>query len=529
MEQHNSKQPMYIMPEGSQRSYGKEAQRNNILAAKLVAETVRTTLGPRGMDKMIVDDTGDVTVTNDGVTILEEMRIEHPAAKMIVAIAQTQEEEVGDGTTSAVVLAGELLKEAEQLMDQNIHPTVIIKGYNLAAKQALQTLKEIAHPLTINDTRALQHICMTAMTGKSAEVAKEHLAKILVEAVTFVAESTDVDLDLIKIEKKFGPNVDASTLIKGILLDKERVHKDMPSKVQDAKILLLDLPIEVRDTSTEAKIQISDPSQLQSFLDMEETMIKKIVEQIKATGANVVMCQKGVDEIAQHFLAKAGIYVCRRVRRSDLEKLAKATGAKIVTTLEDFEAKELGQAGSVYEHKVGDEYMTFVEHCPNPKAVTILARASTEHSLDEIERAMHDALGDLRAALELQHIVAGAGAPELAAARALKETAHSLSGREQLAVQAFARALEIIPKTLAENAGLDPIDVITELHAAHEQKNIFGIDVISGKAIDAFSEGIIEPLKVKTQAISSATEVAVMILRIDDVILGNAPMHRRQE
>ena len=518
-------QPIFIMPEGTQRTTGKNAQRNNIMAAKLVAETVRTTLGPKGMDKMIVDSLGDVTITNDGVTILEEMQIEHPAAKMIVEVAKTQEDEVGDGTTTAVVLAGELLKNAEFLLDQDIHPTVIAKGYRIAAEKAQEILLSIAEPVSIKDTVMLKKIAMTAMTGKGAESSKERLADLTVDAIRHVAEEANgnvfIDPDDIKIEKKVGGSVDDTELVRGIALDKEKVHPGMPRKILNAKIALIDSALEIKSTEIDAKIQITAPEQLKSFLDMEEKMLKDLVAKVEQSGANVVFCQKGIDDLAQHYLAKKGIYAARRIKKSDMENLSKATGAAIVTNLDDLSPKDLGKAGLVEELKIGDEEMTFVRECKNPKAVTILIKGGTEHVIDEVKRAMDDAIGDVVAALKNGKVVAGAAATEVELARELRKFADSLSGREQLAVRSFADSVEIIPRTLAENAGLDPIDVLTELKSAHDKgRKWAGINVFTGKVMDAWQNGVIEPLKIKTQAISSASEVAIMILRIDDVIAG---------
>jgi len=517
-------QPIFILPEGSQRTIGRDAQRTNILAAKVVAETVRTTLGPKGMDKMLVDSLGDITVTNDGVTILEEMQIEHPAAKMIVEVAKSQESEVGDGTTTAVVIAGELLKKAEDLLDQEIHPTVITRGYRLAAEKALSILNSIAENVSEKDEDVLKKIAMTAMTGKGAEAAKEKLAELTVKAVKNVIDIIDgekvIDSENIRIEKKTGAPVENTELIEGVVIDKERVHSAMSKIVRNAKIALIDCPIEIKNTEIDAKIQITDPTQMQAFLTMEEKMLKEMVEKIAKTGANVVFCQKGIDDGAAYYLAKKGIYACRRVKKSDMEGLARATGAKIVTNIDDLTANDLGSAGIVEEKKIGEEQMTFVRECKHPKTVTILVRGGTEHVADEVKRAITDAVGDIIASLKIGKVVAGAGAAEVELARQIRQFSTSLSGREQLAVNAFADAVEIIPRTLAENAGLDPIDVLTELKSNHDKgKKWAGINVFTGKVIDSWKEGIIEPLKIKTQAISSASEVAVMILRIDDVIL----------
>ena len=519
----NQIQPIFILPEGSQRSTGRSAQKNNIMAAKLVAETVRTTLGPKGMDKMLVDSLGDVVVTNDGVTILEEMSIEHPAAKMLVEIAKTQENEIGDGTTTAVVIAGELLKKAEDLLESNVHPTVIARGYRLAAEKALQALESIAEPVSEADTRILKLIAETAMTGKGAEGARDKLSDIAVKAVLSVLEKQAGDLAIdkenIKIEKKVGGSLHDAELVQGIILDKERVHSGMPRQVRNAKIALLDLAIEIKSTEIDAKIQINDPSQMQAFLDQEEKILRNMVDKVLKTGANVVFCQKGIDDLAQHYFAKAGVYAARRIKKSDMEALARATGAKIGSNLDDLSSSDLGKAGIVEEIRIGDEDMTYVRECKNPKSVTVLVRGGTDHVVDEMKRAVTDAIGDIIAALKVGKVVAGAGAPELEVAKELFKYADSLSGREQLAVRAFAESLEVIPRTLAENAGLDPIDVMTELKSAHDKKQKWaGIDVYTGKVMDAWKKGVIEPLKIKTQAISSASEVAIMILRIDDVI-----------
>lgn len=524
-------QPIFILPEGSKRTKGREAQSNNIMAAKLVAETVRTTLGPKGMDKMIVDSMGDITVTNDGVTILEEMNVEHPAAKMLVEIAKTQESEVGDGTTTAVVLAGELLKKAEDLLEQEIHPTVIVRGYRQAAEKAQQILENMAEPITEENDDLLRKVAMTAMIGKGAESAKEKLADLSVRAIKKILEKIDgtiiIDKENIKIEKKVGGSVEDTELVEGIVLDKEKVHSAMPRSVANAKIALIDSALEIKNTEIDAKIQITDPQQMQAFLDMEEKMLRGMVDKVVASGANVVFCQKGIDDLAQHFLAKKGIYAARRIKKSDMEKLARATGARVVSNLDDLSGADLGDAGIVEEQKVGDEEMTFVKKCPHAKAVTLLIKGGTEHVIDEVKRAVEDAIGDVAAALKHGKVVAGASAPEVALSKELNKFAETLSGREQLAVKAFASAMEIIPRTLAENAGLDPIDVITELKSAHDSgKRWSGINVFTGRVMDAWEQGIIEPLKIKTQAVSSASEVATMILRIDDVIAGGkqAPM-----
>ena len=520
-------QPIFILPEDTKRTTGKDAQRNNIAAAKAVAQTVRTTLGPKGMDKMIVDSMGNVIVTNDGVTILKEMQIEHPAAKMVVEVAKTQEEVVGDGTTTAVILAGELLKKAEDLLDQNIHPTVLAKGYRLAEAEAQKLLLAMAEDISIENESLLQQIAITAMTGKGAEANKEILAHLIVRAVKGVAEKAKggmkVDLNDIKIEKQVGESSEKSELIEGIVLDKERAHPSMPERIEDAKVALLDAALEIKNTEIDAKIQITDPMQLNSFFDQEERTLREMVNRVKLSGANVLICQKGIDDLAQHFLAKEGILAVRRAKRSDLEKLSRATGARIISNWKELSASDLGSAGLVREDKFGDESMIFVEKCPNPKAMTLLIKGGTEHVAEEIKRAVTDAIGDLAAALKEGKVVAGAGAAEMNLAKGLRNYARTLSGREQLAVQAFAEAMEIIPRTLAENAGLDPIDVLTKLRAEHDQdKKWSGINVFTGEIMDSWKNGVIEPLKIKTQAVSSAAEVAEMILRIDDVIMGGS-------
>ncbi len=516
-------QPIFILPEGALRTTGRDAQRNNIMAAKAVAETVRTTLGPRGMDKMLVDDLGDIVITNDGATIVEEMNVEHPAAKMVVEVAKTQDEEVGDGTTTAVILTGELLSNAEKLLDQGIHSTVIVKGYRMAATKAQEVLNEIGRKVSLEDDKLLNEIAITAMTGKGAEASKEMLADLSVKAIKQIVEKTDgkitADMDNVKVEKKQGGSTADSELIQGVIIDKERVHPGMPKKVDNAKIALLDAAIEIKDTETDAKIQITDPSQLQAFVIQEENLLRGMADSIAKTGANVVFCQKGIDDLAQHFLSKAGIFAVRRVKKSDMEKLAKATGAVIVTNLKDLSSKDLGFAKTIEERKIAGDEMTFVSGCKNPKAVSLLVRGGTEHVVDEVERAVNDALGGVAASIEVGRIVPGGGAPEIELARRLREYAETVGGREQLAIGAFADAVEIIPRTLAESAGLDAIDILVDLRARHDRGEInTGILVLEGKVGDMWKQGIIEPLKIKTQAIKSASEASGMILRIDDVI-----------
>ncbi len=518
-----SGQPILILPEGTLRQIGRDAQRNNIAAAKAIADAVRTTLGPKGMDKMLVDSVGDIVITNDGVTILEEMEIEHPAAKMLVEVAKTQNEEVGDGTTTSVVIAGELLKKAEELLDQDIHPTVITYGYNLAKQEALKVLEEMALPISLEDEEMLIKIAKTAMTGKSAERASDKLAKIVVDAVRKVAKIENgkiiIDKEDIKRVKKHGASAEETELIEGIVIDKEVVHPGMPKAVKDAKIALIDTPLEVKETETDAQIRITSPEQLQAFIEQEEKMLMEMVNKIVKAGANVVFCQKGIDDLAQHYLAKNGILAVRRVKKSDMEALAKATGAKIVSNLDDLSQDALGYAALVEEKRIAGEEIIFVRGCKDPKAVSILVRGSTEHVTDEVDRAIEDAIGAVASSLELGKVVPGAGAPEVEVARKLREFAESLPGKEQLAVMAFADALEIIPRSLAENAGLDSIDILVSLRAEHDKGNKnAGVDVFEGKIVDAVEKGIVEPLKVKSQAIKSAAEAAEMILRIDDVI-----------
>ncbi len=515
--------PVVLMPEDIQRIMGKDAQRNNIWAAKMVSDIVKTTLGPKGMDKMLVSPTNDIIVTNDGVTILNEMQIEHPAAKMMVEIAKTQESEVGDGTTTAVMIAGKLLENAEKLLDKKIHPTVITKGYRLAAYKAQEILNEVAYKITSENEDVLKQIAMTAMTGKGAEDSKEKLAEIILSAVKQVQKNGNVDLSDIKIEKSKGDSIGDTELISGIVFDKEKISHDMPTRVENARIALIDFPLELKNPEIDTKISISTPEQLQNFLLQEERDIKNMVEKIKSTGANVIFCQKGIDEFAQYLLTKGGIYASRRVARSDMEKLSKATGGKLVSNLNEISSSELGNAQIVEEVKHGEDTLTYVRGCPNPKALTILIRGGTEHVLDEIERAIKDGLGDVICSLKSGLIVPGGGAVEMELSKRLREFSQGLSGREQLAVEEFASALEFIPITLAENAGLDPIDILTELKSRHDSGEInAGLNLFTNKIENAIEAKIIEPLKIKSQAINSATDVATMILRIDDVIASSS-------
>lgn len=521
-------QPIFILPEGTLRTTGRDAQSQNIAAAKAVADQVRTTLGPKGMDKMLVDSIGDVTITNDGATILKEMEIEHPAAKMIVEVAKTQENEVGDGTTTAVVITGELLKKSELLLEQDIHPTMIIRGYRLAKSKALEIVDKIAENVTINDTDTLEKIAMTAMTGKGGEAAKKPLARLAVQAVKTVAETQDgrvvIDKSDVKIEKKQGGSVDDTELIKGIVIDKEIVHSNMPKRVQNAKIALLDCALEVKETETNAEIRITDPNQLQAFIEQESRMLKDMVKKVVDSGCNVVFCQKGIDDLAQHYLAKQHIAAARRVKKSDIEKLAKATGANIVSSIDELTKEDIGNAGLVEEQKIAGEEMIFVRDCKDPKAVSILVRGGTEHVVDEAQRAMDDAVLGVISSVEVGKIVAGGGSVEIELARKLREYADTVGGREQLAINAFAEAIEIIPRTLAESTGKDAIDLLVNLRTLHEKgKTSYGIDVMNGELADMKVLGVVEPLKIKTQAIKSASEAAEMILRIDDVIKSRAP------
>jgi thermosome len=527
MSQQLGGQQILILKEGSTRTRGRDAQGMNITAAKAVASAVRTTLGPKGMDKMLVDTIGDVVITNDGVTILKEMDIEHPAAKMMVEVAKTQDDEVGDGTTTAVIIAGELLKKAEDLLEQDVHPTIIAAGYRQAAEKAQALLKDLAFDVKATDKALLKNIAGTAMTGKGAEASKDKLCDLVVRAVVMVTDDDGkVDIENIKVEKKTGGSIEDSEIVEGVLIDKERVHPSMPKKVTNAKILLLNAAVEFKKTEVDAEINITSPDQLQAFLDEEERMVKGIVDRIVKSGANVLFCQKGIDDIAQHYLAKAGLFATRRVKKSDMEKLARATGATLVSSIDAISKEELGKAGLVEERKVGGEEMTFVEQCKNPKAVSIIIKGGTDHVVDELERAIHDALRVVGVVVEDKKVVAGGGAVETELSLRLREYAATVGGRAQLAIEAFASALEIIPRTLAENAGLDPIDMLVEIRAAHEKgKKTHGLNVFEGKAVDMKAAGVVEPLRVKTQAISSAAEAAVMILRIDDVIASSkSPM-----
>jgi thermosome len=524
-----SGQPVLILKEGTTRNRGKEAQKNNIMAARVIGEVLKTTLGPRGMDKMLIDSLGDITITNDGAAILDEIEVEHPAAKMMVEIAKTQDNMVGDGTTTAVVLAGELLKKAEELLEQNIHPTIIVSGYRKAAQKAIETINKVAVTVDINDRQTLKKVALTSMASKGVGSARENLADIAIDSVMQIVEKrgdrTIADIDNVQIIKKTGKSLLESQLVKGVIIDKEVVHPGMPKKIEDAKIALLDAALEIEKTEISAEIRIKDPGQMKAFLDQETKMLKDMVDKVKTAKANVVFCQKGIDDMAQHFLAKEGILTARRVKESDMEKLAKATGGRIVTDLNDLSAKDMGSAGIVEERKVGDDKMIFVEKCKDPKAVAVLIRAGLERMVDEAERAMIDALSVVSDVIENNKIVAGGGAVEVEVAKDLRNYAPKVGGREQLAVEAFADAVEVIPKTLAENAGLQAIDVIVDLRAAHEKQDgqYMGINVFTGKVENTRTKGVVEPVVVKEQAIKSAAESASMILRIDDVIAATKP------
>jgi archaeal chaperonin len=520
--------PVVFLPEGYSRTQGRDAQRTNIAAAKLVAEAVRTTLGPKGMDKMLVDDLGDIVITNDGATIVDEMKIDHPAAKMIIEVAKTQDEEVGDGTTTAVVLAGELLKNAEKLLDQSVHPSVIVKGYRMAAEKAHEALNKMAVNVTVDNRDLLLKIAETAMTGKGAEANKEYLSELAVNSVVQVAETkgskVEIDLDNIKVEKKGGSGIRDTEMVRGIIIDKEVVHDGMPKEVRNAKIALLDSALEVKETETDAEIRITSPDQLQAFLDQEEKMLKTMVDKIVESGATVLFCQKGIDDMAQHYLSKKGVLAARRVKKSDMEALAKATGARVVSNVDDLSEKEQGMAGLVLEKKVAGDKMIFVQECKDPKAVSVLVRGGTEHVVDEAERAFRDAIGGVAASIEVGKVVTGGGAPEIEISKTLREFADSVGGREQLAINAFADSVEIIPRTLAESAGVDAIDVIVEMRATHDKEDgsRMGFNVYTGKVENLWNLGVLEPQKIKTQAIKSAAEAVELILRIDDVIASSS-------
>ncbi|AKG38908.1 thermosome subunit [Infirmifilum uzonense] len=527
--------PVLILKEGASRQAGREAIRLNIMVARAISETIKTTLGPKGMDKMLIDTLGDITISNDGATILDEMDVQHPVAKLMVEVAKAQDKEVGDGTTTAVVLTGELLKEAEKLLDRNIHPTIIVGGYKKAMEKAREVIRQKAIKVSLDDVETLKKVASTSMRSKAVAALRDYFAELAVKAVKQVAEEVDgkviVDIDNIQIIKKKGGAFLDTQLIYGIIVDKEVVHPAMPKRVENAKIALLDAPLEVEKTEIDAEIRISSPDQMQQFLEEEEKILKEMVDKIKESGANVVFCQKGIDDVAQYYLARAGILAVRRVKKSDMEKLARATGAKILTRVEDISPEALGTARLVEERKVADEKMVFVEGCPNPKSVTILVRGGFERAVDEAERSIKDALYAVADVLKHPYIVPGGGAIEAEIAKELRKYATEVSGKEQLAVEAFANALESIPRTLAENAGLDPIDVIADLTAAHQDPSKwgYGVDVNNGGVADMISQGIFEPASVKDHAIKVATEAASMILRIDDIISASKLESKKEE
>jgi thermosome len=528
-------QPVLLLKEGTSRTVGRDALRANIMAARILAETVKTSLGPKGMDKMLVDSLGDITITNDGATILKEMDVQHPAAKMMVEISKAQDDEVGDGTTTAVVLAGELLKQAEELLLQDIHPTIIMDGYKKGMEKAMEILDEIAEKVNPLDKEMLRRVGKTTLASKTLVIAAlEKLIDIAIEAMLQVAETKDgkmvADVDDVKIEKKEGGTLSDTTLVYGVVLDKEVVHPGMPKRVEKAKIALLNCPLEIEKTEISAKINITNPQQMRAFLDQETEILRKMVDKIRSVGANVVFCQKGIDDVAQHFLAKYGILAARRIKESDMAKLAKATKAKIITSIEDITEEDLGYAELVEERRVGEDKMIFVEGCKNPKSVSILIRGGSKHIMDEAERSFHDILCVIRNILQEPKVVAGGGAVEIEVAQRIRKWAKTLKGKEQLAALRFADAVEAIPVTLAENAGLDPVDILVELKARHDKSEKWaGVDVIQGKVSNTWELGIIEPLVVKKQIIKSATEAAIMILRIDDVIAAAPPSAEKEK
>jgi thermosome len=526
-------QPIYILADGSQVTRGRDAQSNNILAGKAVANAVRTTLGPKGMDKMLVDSMGDVVITNDGATILKEMDIEHPTAKMIVEVAKTQDDEVGDGTTTAAVLAGEFLSKAEELLKKGVHPTIIATGYRQASKKAIEIVKGISIDIARDDTEALKKVANTAITGKGAESHKEMLAELTVEAVSLIGEETDdgyvADVSDIKIEKQAGESVGESKLVKGLVLDKSRTHPNMPEKIEDAKILVLSIPVEFKKTEMDAEIKISSPDQMQMFLDQEEKMVKQMTDKILNSGANVVFCQKGIDDLAQYYLEKAGIYAAKRLKKSDLKRICEATGATDIQDIDEITDEDLGSADLVEERDIKGNKMTYITGCREKKAVSIILHGGTQHVVDSLQHAMDDALHVVSVALEDGKVVAGGGSPEVELSMRLGDYASSLSGREQLAVAKFAEAFEVIPETLAENSGYDPINKLVELRSKHEEGNKrMGLNVYTGEIVDMWENDVIEPLRAKTQAIDAGTEAAVMVLRIDDVVASSPNSQQAQ-
>ncbi|MEM0097453.1 MAG: thermosome subunit beta [Conexivisphaerales archaeon] len=523
-----SGQPVLILKEGTTEKKGKEAQRNNFEAVKLIRDVVKSSLGPRGMDKMLVDSLGDVTVTNDGATILKEMDVQHPAAKMMVEISKATDNEVGDGTTSTVVLAGYLVEKAEELIQKGVHPTIIIDGYMKSSQEAVNTLRRVADKVSAEDKATLKKIAMTTIGTKVVSSDAAYLSDLIVDAVSQVADKKDgtyrVDIDNVKVEKKPGASIKNTTLIRGVVVDKEVVHAGMPKTVKKAKIALLNAPLEIEKTEIDAKINITDPEQMKAFLDEETKLLRDMVEKIKSVGANVVLCQKGIDDMAQHYLAKEGILAVRRIKMSDMDKLARATGGRNVTSIDDLSADDLGYADVVEERKVEEDKWVFIEGCKNPKAVTILVRGGAQRVVDEAERSIHDALMTVKDVIEKPSIVAGGGAAETEVVTQLRKWAGTLEGRVQLAAYAFADALEMIPMVLAENAGLNPLDVLPELQSGHQNgKKWVGINVLNGKVEDMLANNIIEPEVVKEQVIRSATEVSSMIIKIDDLIAAGKP------
>jgi len=517
-------QPVIVLKEDTERTRGRDARKSNMMAAQIIAEVLKTTLGPRGMDKMLIDSLGDITITSDGATVLEEIDVQHPAAKMMIEVAKTQDKEVGDGTTTAVVLAGELLRKAGELLEDNIHPSIIVSGYQKASVKALETLEKVSMDVDLDDDETLMKISNTSMRSKAVSSEREHLSRIVIDAIRQIIEKRDgtviADVDNVQIVKKEGQSLEATELVRGIIVDKEVVHDGMPKKLKKAKIALLDTQLEVKKTEFDAEIRITSPGSIKAFLDQESEMLKKKVDQVVATGANVVFCQKGIDDMAQHYLAKAGVMAARRVKKSDMDKLAKATGGKVVNNLADLKKEDLGACGLVEERKVGNDKMVFVEECKDPQAVAIFVRAGLERMIDEAERALNDALYVVSDVAEKPKMVAGGGSVEMEMAKAVRAYAAQVGGREQLAIEAFADALEVIPRTLAENAGLDILDTMVEMKTAHAKKEgaNMGVNVFAKGVIDMMAEGVVEPTVVKEQAIKSSIEVASMILRIDDVV-----------
>ena len=513
-----------ILREGSQRTTGKDAQRNNILAAKVITETIKTTLGPQGMDKMLVSGMGDVVITNDGATILKEMDVQHPAAKMLVEVAKSQDSEVGDGTTTVVVLAGELLTRAEKLLDQEVHPTVIVEGYKKASEKALEILQNLSIDIKPDDEKMLKLVAMTSMGTKATVGTSEHLGTLATKAIHQIMEERGgkitADIDRVKVLKKKGESMEQSELVRGIVVDKEIAHPQMPKQVRNAKIALVNAKLEIEKTEFDAKININSPDQMKGFLDEEESMLREMTEKVAKSGANVIFCEKGIDDMALHFLAKKNIMAVKNVSSGDMEKLAKATGGTIQASTKDIPSEGLGEAKLVEEVKIGDDKLVYVRDCKDPHAVTVMIRGGSDHVVDEAERSFHDALCVVRNAVEDGKIVAGGGAPEAETAKQLRDYALRVGGREQLAIEAYAEALEAIPLTIAENSGLDPIDIMVELRSKHAnpENKWFGVQVKTGKIADMLADNVIEPLRVKQQAVKSATEAACMLLRIDDIL-----------